>query len=128
VTNWGDGFLVARQNTSTLCYYRFEDQKYVSKFEYEVSDKENRIVAVDANEDRVLVLLSNALMLGGRLKYESSKEQLKFTLEPVNLHFHSAPIVGMDVCVRKPLIATASKDKTSKIWNYEERTVETPKS
>jgi WD40 repeat protein len=34
----------------------------------------------------------------------------------------------MDVCVRKPLIATASKDKTIKIWNYEERTVETPKS
>lgn len=34
----------------------------------------------------------------------------------------------MDVCIRKPLIATASKDKTIKIWNYEERTVETPKS
>lgn len=62
-------------------------------------------------------------MLGGKLKYESTKEQFKFTLEPVNLHFHSGPIVGMDVCVRKPLIATASKDKTIKIWNYEERTV-----
>ena len=34
----------------------------------------------------------------------------------------------MDVCTRKPLIATASKDKTIKIWNYEERTVETPKA
>jgi WD40 repeat protein len=29
----------------------------------------------------------------------------------------------MDVCVRKPLIATASKDKTIKIWNYEDKTV-----
>lgn len=46
----------------------------------------------------------------------------------MGLHFHAGSIVAMDLCLRKPLIATASKDKTIKIWNYEDRTVETPKS
>jgi hypothetical protein len=34
VANWGDGFLLAKENSSTVFYYRFEDQKYVEKFEY----------------------------------------------------------------------------------------------
>ena len=34
----------------------------------------------------------------------------------------------MDVCIRKPLVATAGKDKCIKIWNYEEKTVETTKN
>jgi len=32
--------------------------------------------------------------------------------------FHSRPISGMDVCIRKNLIATCSSDKTVKIWSY----------
>ena len=34
----------------------------------------------------------------------------------------------MDVCIRKPLVATAGKDKAIKIWNYEDRTVETTRN
>lgn len=30
----------------------------------------------------------------------------------------------MDLCIRKPLIATCGKDNTIKIWNYEEKTLE----
>ena len=32
--------------------------------------------------------------------------------------FHSRGILGMDVCVKKNLIATCSMDKTVKIWSY----------
>lgn len=67
-------------------------------------------------------------MLQGKVRYENIKDNVRAQLEQVNLHFHSGPIVAMDLCIRKPLIATASKDKTIKIWNYEDRTVETPKS
>ena len=33
--------------------------------------------------------------------------------------FHSAPLSGMDVCLRKPLVATCSLDRTVRVWNYE---------
>ena len=32
--------------------------------------------------------------------------------------FHSRPITGMDVCIKKNLIATCSSDKTVKIWSH----------
>lgn len=93
-----------------------------------MGDKECRIVNIDTYDERVIVLLNNATMFIGRGKYDTNKQTLKLHLDQTNLHFHSGPIVGMDVCTRKPLIATASKDKTIKIWNYEEKTVETPKA
>ncbi|CAG5118964.1 unnamed protein product, partial [Candidula unifasciata] len=33
--------------------------------------------------------------------------------------FHTSPITGLDVCIRKPLIATCSTDHAVMIWNYE---------
>ena len=32
--------------------------------------------------------------------------------------FHSRPIFGMDVCIKKNLIVTCSPDRTVKIWSY----------
>jgi len=54
-----------------------------------------------------------------------SEENLKF--EPVFLPFHSDKITGMDVCVRKALVATCSLDKTVRIWNYIDNTLEVMK-
>ncbi len=57
-------------------------------------------------------------MLTTKIRFDASKNKFKMDFQNQNLHFHSDAIVSMDVCVRKPLIATASKDKTIKIWNY----------
>jgi len=38
--------------------------------------------------------------------------------------FHRAEITGLDVCMRKELIATCSRDKTVNIWNYATKTHE----
>lgn len=39
-------------------------------------------------------------------------------LVPLSSSFHSAPITGLDVCARKPLIATCSADHTVRVWNF----------
>jgi WD40 repeat protein len=120
--NWSEGFILAHKD---ITIYKYEDQQYKEKFVYENKDAE--VSAISVNEDKILVLLNNGSFMTGKIKNENNKNTVKFTLEPINLHYHSSGIVGMDVCIRKPLIATASKDKTIKIWNYEEKTVETPK-
>jgi WD40 repeat protein len=38
--------------------------------------------------------------------------------------FHRQEITGLDICIRKQLIATCSKDKTINIWNVAERRLE----
>uniref|UniRef100_A0A2K6FMU8 Cilia and flagella associated protein 57 n=1 Tax=Propithecus coquereli TaxID=379532 RepID=A0A2K6FMU8_PROCO len=37
---------------------------------------------------------------------------------------HSAPITGLATCIRKPLIATCSLDRSVRLWNYESNTLE----
>lgn len=34
----------------------------------------------------------------------------------------------MDICIRKPLVATCSTDRTVRLWNYNDRTCELVKS
>ncbi|KAM6172387.1 cilia- and flagella-associated protein 57 [Erethizon dorsatum] len=37
---------------------------------------------------------------------------------------HSASITGLSTCIRKPLIATCSLDRSIRLWNYESNTLE----
>jgi cilia- and flagella-associated protein 57 len=39
--------------------------------------------------------------------------------EIMNYSFHHAAVTGVDVCIRKPLIATCSTDRSIRIWNFE---------
>lgn len=42
--------------------------------------------------------------------------------------FHSAAVNSLDTCIRKPLIVTASSDKSIRVWNYTDRTCELSKT
>lgn len=45
-------------------------------------------------------------------------------VEHVCQPFHSGPITGIDVCTRKPLIATCGRDGRVFLWNHQTNTVE----
>eukprot|EP00913_Durusdinium_trenchii_P002841 g2629.t1 len=66
-----------------------------------------------------------------------SNQLLTFSLSPTDImkaeegnvdfaltSFHTGPIFGLDVCVRKPLVVTCGTDKTVRIWNFVDRTQE----
>jgi len=46
-------------------------------------------------------------------------QQTTAKFEVLLMPFHSAPITGLDVCLRKPLFATCSIDKSVRLWNLE---------
>lgn len=37
--------------------------------------------------------------------------------------YHYAPIIAASLCVRKPIVATASEDRSIRLVNYQERRV-----
>ena len=41
---------------------------------------------------------------------------------------HSGPVLGLDVCLRKPLVASCSSDRSVRLWNYAERGAELVKT
>ncbi|KAJ8306471.1 hypothetical protein KUTeg_017016 [Tegillarca granosa] len=48
---------------------------------------------------------------------KSEGDQIQFDV--LAQAFHYGQIMGLDVCIRKPLIATCSLDRSVRIWNYE---------
>ena len=54
--------------------------------------------------------------------YDGADQNPKFDF--VHCCFHTREITGLDVCVRKQLLVTCSKDRTIKIWNYVAKTLE----
>lgn len=39
--------------------------------------------------------------------------------EYMNYSYHHSTVTGVDVCIRKPLVATCSTDRSVRIWNCE---------
>lgn len=44
--------------------------------------------------------------------------------DPLTYSFHSKEVTGLDVCIRKPLIATCSLDCSIRVWNFETSALE----
>ncbi|XP_068808899.1 cilia- and flagella-associated protein 57 isoform X1 [Struthio camelus] len=42
----------------------------------------------------------------------------------LNFPLHSDSITGLDICIRRPIVATCSLDRSVRIWNYKTNTLE----
>ncbi|XP_074640882.1 cilia- and flagella-associated protein 57-like [Tubulanus polymorphus] len=71
--------------------------------------EETLICTTDANQIYSITLSSADLGKQG--------DQAHF--EILSQSFHSSQVSGLDVCIRKPLIATCSVDRSVRIWNFE---------
>ena len=91
-------------------------------------NENTKILAITAtdDEDKIYCTTRNGQLISGRIQLQSDEErkevpaQFNYVMGP----FHKDEITGLDVCIRKELIATCSKDKTVSIWNYATRSHE----
>ena len=75
-------------------------------------------LAISPKEDLLVALSSDLLLYSFCMKKKESSSG-KRCMFSVFLHpFHSDSIQGLDVCHRKPLIVTCSRDHTIRVWNY----------
>ncbi|KAF4729480.1 WD repeat domain 65, partial [Perkinsus olseni] len=65
--------------------------------------------------------LREAPLKGGREEeYLPEKQPAKWML----CSLHAGPVLGMDVCVRRPIVATCGADHTVRLWNFWKRRCE----
>ena len=76
-----------------------------------LSPSEDNLVCTTDNNQAYLVPLTS-----------SDIQDLK--IDVLAQPFHHMVITGMDVCVRKPLVVTCGIDKSVRVWNYIENTLE----
>ncbi|PIK39548.1 putative cilia- and flagella-associated protein 57 [Apostichopus japonicus] len=79
-----------------------------------VSPSEETLIATTTNNQLYCIALS-ATDLG---KGDQA------TFESLSQPFHFSIITGLDICIRKPLIATCSMDRSVRVWNYETSSLE----
>jgi len=88
-----------------------------------------RSVCVSPRDEVLGITLSSCQLFQMSL---SSSDLLKTEETPALDHilaaFHNGAILGLDVCVRKPLVVTCGVDKTVRVWNYVDKTCELSRS
>ena len=75
-------------------------------------------LTMSPKEDLLIALTSNLLLYSFPMRKKESSLQKRNTFSIFLYPFHSESIEGLDVCHRKPLIVTCSKDHTIRVWNY----------
>lgn len=82
-----------------------------------------RCFALTHGEDVLAIATANCQIFGLSFNVDWGKNENP-TFTSLAQPFHAGPIVGLDICIRKPLVATSSTDRTVRIWNTLEHTVE----
>jgi WD40 repeat protein len=81
-------------------------------------------LAVSLSEEMLAVATSSSQLLQVSLSPSDIMKTEESTFDYVLTSFHSGPILGLDVCVRKPLVVTCGIDKSVRVWNYQDKTQE----
>ncbi|GCB74184.1 hypothetical protein scyTo_0003271 [Scyliorhinus torazame] len=79
-----------------------------------LSPSEEALVVSTNKSQLYCITLSSAEISKGELAY----------FEFLSQSFHSNIITGLDICIRKPLVATSSVDRSVRLWNYETNALE----
>ena len=135
ISPYNRGFVIGWSNGLFSAHERFEDQfTGVSTYRrtkeimttldqpYQLNNFPVTSQVLTSTEDQIIFITENNQLLKVNFSLDGLDDKPKF--EYVICNFHSAPITGMDVCIRKQLVVTCSKDKTIRIWNYATRTLE----
>eukprot|EP00795_Rhopilema_esculentum_P004667 gene4667-20951_t len=80
-----------------------------------LSPSEETLVSSTRDNQLYSITLSSA---------DLGKQGEQAAFEILSQSFHVAQITGLDVCIRKPLVATCGMDRSIRIWNYETSSLE----
>lgn len=96
---------IAGQNTEAL-------QKILTN----IRSSRIKSLTLSKNEDMLVFSTSERQIIKMSISVDRPNDDV--TYEYLVYPFHSRAIEGMDVCVKKQLVATCSSDRTVKIWSY----------
>ena len=86
---------------------------------------QNRVksMSITSTEETVFFTMENNQLMKLNIALDGSDDQMP-SFEYVIFNFHSRAVTGLDVCVRKQLLVTCSKDRTVRVWNYHTKSLE----
>ncbi|XP_067631082.1 cilia- and flagella-associated protein 57 [Eurosta solidaginis] len=81
-------------------------------------------LAICSRQETVIVTTKHAQIYVGVLIVPETLKAKELKFQPLGAWIHLSDITSLSVCSWKPIIMTASRDQTVRIWNYETEKVE----
>jgi len=126
---WYSKGLVTGSDDGTLTMYEKSDEKDLYKkgksFQIDNNAVKIRHLALSpTNEEHLICATESNQLFNFALSNADIALDKQKHFEPLAVHFHAGQITGVDTCIRKPLVATCGLDKSVRIWNYQDKTLE----
>ena len=131
IVGWSSGYLTTYERHDDLgsgisTYKRQRPQPIQclpdTSVTYQLSHFPVASMVLTSTEDHLFFVTENNQLMRVNMSLDGLDERITF--QYVICNFHSQAISGMDVCIRKQLVVTCSKDKTIRIWNYATRNLD----
>jgi len=137
IVSFSRGFIVAG-NGLIYAYEKSEDPRALYRqitepINVQMDSKDNNFgshinflitsLTLSHSEDYIYFITKSKQLLKVDIPLYDGSEQ-KSKVDFVHCCYHTSDITGLDVCIRKQLIVTCSRDRTVKIWNYVTKTLE----
>eukprot|EP00466_Bigelowiella_natans_P020910 jgi/Bigna1/37070/e_gw1.17.10.1 len=126
LATYSKGFVAGCDQALLYVFERDEKKMYkqTRSFQIDGSYKSIKNVAISPTEDNVACTLENSQAYVLSISNSDIQVPEDMSFEPLALPFHDSAITGLDTCLRKPLVATCGLDKSVRVWNYLEKTIE----
>ncbi|XP_058125091.1 cilia- and flagella-associated protein 57 [Anopheles ziemanni] len=130
LTQFEKGFLYAIHNVVHVfereTNYNFRKKSIIripiTLYEEQLYKIEN--VAVNHEQDTIVVATKHSQLYIGMLIVPETLKISELVFQHLGEPLHISGIIGMAVCSWKPIVMTASRDLTIRVWNYETMKVE----
>ncbi|XP_069498550.1 cilia- and flagella-associated protein 57 [Ambystoma mexicanum] len=81
-------------------------------------------MCLSPSEETLLICTSKSQLYSIALSSTDMSKGEETNFEYLTYSLHSAPVTGLGICIRKPLVATCSLDRSVRIWNFETNNLE----
>lgn len=121
------GFICGGGKGTVTIYEKTDEKemfKRTKKFAIKDTTARIRCMALSPSEESLICTLDDNQMYVLDMANADILKAEEMNFELLSVGFHSKDITGVDTCIKKPLVVTCSTDKSVRVWNYLDKSVE----
>ncbi|KAL2916411.1 hypothetical protein HK105_204167 [Polyrhizophydium stewartii] len=123
---FSSGLVVGLSTGVGVLFDKTDDSYYYKKSkEFLLEEAEISSIAMSPHEDSAVITMKNSQIYTITFEADTKGEEIKS--DRLAQSFHTGTILSMDVSISKPLLVTSGTDKSVRVWNYMDNSIEVVK-